>query len=640
MRSDNERLQGRRYIALARCSTDQQAETSLPDQLRVLRAFGDEHGMVFVDSVARDVTGSVPGARTEFAKLIQQKRERDDFDVLLVQDMSRLTRGGAQHAFSIEQELNGAGIEIVYAASCLPEGDEAELVKSVHAYANQQYVKNLSFGVARGGMSAVESRRIPHCLRMPYGVDRLIVSLDGRPLFVIRNLADGTQAKLDPVSGEVIEKYGADSRKHYRLQSNERVVLVPGEKSRHEAVVRMLRRRLVDGWGGFRIAKELETMGILSGSGKSWNVTSINNILRNPTYTGTGVANRYTKAIYYCRAPDVPMVSGTDRGTLVSRTCAPMRVRSEREWIRIDHPKLRDYLGDLREAAERWQAAELAKQARGAVTRASKDRHVDSPFLLKGIVTVKQGGYLMTGRTSGAHRYYAVARGFTVPSNDRTLRRLFPAAVLERAVLDQLSQVLADADELRLVIAKTLEAGKQARGSDERGRLERERTKLARQLELAIESLGSAGREIARQTLQRIERKIGDIDLRLKSFEAEDEPYPELSVDQVATALGCIAERVHFLSAVGVRRLLAAFVGRVEVDLATKDVEIEFSLPDWATIQTLGSVDAVSLDNESLKRSGIQANASGRASLASISCTGHRHVRKPLCLTCRRRTAA
>ena len=112
MNKDHQHLRGRRYIALARCSTFDQADTSLPDQLKLLRSFGDRHGMDYVDFVARDVTGSIPGARTEFVELIQRKKRKNDFDSLLVQDTTRLTRSGVQHAFKVKGDLAAAGITV------------------------------------------------------------------------------------------------------------------------------------------------------------------------------------------------------------------------------------------------------------------------------------------------------------------------------------------------------------------------------------------------------------------------------------------------------------------------------------------------------------------------------------------------
>jgi len=324
MKETSKNYAGRRYLCLARCSTAQQADTSIPDQLKLLRAFGDEQGMQFVDQIVLDgVTGSVPGARNDIEQIIQRKKSADDFDTLLVQDMSRFTRVGAEHGMKLEYDLNAAGVEVVFVADRLPEGDHSGIIKTVGFYAAQQYAKSLSFAVARGLMSSLEQGRIAHALKLPYGIDRLLVSMDNEPLHVIRNLSDGTQQKLDAQTGKVLATFeaerGSNRASHYRMQPNEKVVLISGDPERVNAVRHMFRRRLIDGWAGFRIARELDQMGIRSGNGRPWAVTTINKMLANPVYTGIGIANRYSMGIYNKRSKNAPKPSMTDRKMLANR---------------------------------------------------------------------------------------------------------------------------------------------------------------------------------------------------------------------------------------------------------------------------------------------------------------------------------
>jgi hypothetical protein len=49
------------------------------------------------DVVLEGVSGSIPGARTDIDLIIDRKRRKNDFDVVVVQDFSRFTRGGLQH---------------------------------------------------------------------------------------------------------------------------------------------------------------------------------------------------------------------------------------------------------------------------------------------------------------------------------------------------------------------------------------------------------------------------------------------------------------------------------------------------------------------------------------------------------------
>ncbi len=57
MKENDNQYTGRKYLCLARCSTAQQADTSIPDQLKLLRAFGDERSMQYVDKPCHSPPG-------------------------------------------------------------------------------------------------------------------------------------------------------------------------------------------------------------------------------------------------------------------------------------------------------------------------------------------------------------------------------------------------------------------------------------------------------------------------------------------------------------------------------------------------------------------------------------------------------
>ena len=657
MKGDFSHLAGRRYLCLIRCSTFQQSDTSIPDQKKLLRAFGDEHGMNHVDDVILDgVSGSTPGARTDIGTITARKTERNDFDVLLVQDMSRFTRGGAEHGMKLLYDLNAAGIEVVFVADHLPEGDHSGIIKAVGFIAAQQYAKSLSFAVARGAMSSLEKGRTAHSLRTPYGIDRLYLSTDGRPLHVIRDMPDGSQQKLHPETGVLLDTFAADvthgRSSHYRMQANENVTLIPGDPSRVEIVRHMFRRRLVDGWAGFRIARELDAMGVRSGNGKPWSVSTINRVLTNPVYTGFGIANRFSQAIYHSRAKNAPKPAVTDRKSLANRRKPKMVVRPREDWIEVTYPALTDYLGDLRERAVAWQAGKLSKQALGvAATPGSKDRHADSPYLLKGILRSVQGNHLMTGRTLGKpdskYRYYAVHRGFTVPKVERTLRRLIPAQPLEQVVLDSVRQTLGHAPDLRERLIGMVEKQQQDRAgaAADLSKLERERDKLRTQIEVAIDLLGEAGREAAESKLRQLRSKLEEVNDRIrKALDASPTVKGDADAiaDEIIVSLSQLAQRMDAMPPNALRQLLSALISKLVVDLDTKNVEIELALPDWATLTKLNAEGGVCLEDKSSRRCSYQANRENDAKIAVYYCLGidRRHLRLPGCFECERRKVA
>ena len=638
MKEYTNRYVGKRYLSHVRCSTTQQSDTSIPDQLKLLRAFGDEQGMIYTDSIVLDgVTGSVPGARTDIDQIIARKKTADDFDVLLVQDMSRFTRGGAEHGMKLEYDLNAAGIEVIFVADRLPDGDHSGIIKSVGFYAAQQYAKSLSFAVTRGLMSSMEQGRIAHGVHTPYGIDRLLVSLDNQPLHIIRNLADGTQQKLHPDTGEVLATFEAERGQkrstHYRMQSNEKVVLIPGDPERVDVVRQMFRRRLIDGWAGFRIARELDDLSIRSGNGKPWCVTTINHILRNPVYTGVGIANRYSRAIYNRRSANAPKPSLTDRKTLAHRKKPKQEIRPRDEWIEIAHPLLKDYLGDLRDRAVAWQKEELKKQDRARVPApASKDRHIDSRYFLKGILK-STDGHALTGRTVGnpKTRYYAIHRGFTTPKRDKTMRRLIPAEPLEWAVLEMIRDMLLATPDLKERLIQQIEQQrKQDKKPTDLAKLEAERKKIGQQIELAIDSLGSVGKDAAKAKLQQLEAKltavVNQIE-RARSNDKSDDRSAETIADDMIVRMTKLAGTLSTLPMPALRSLLTTLIAHLEVDMTTKAVAIDIAMPDWT------DKNALCLEDKSVQRPVYQAQM--KIPLDSAICDYRRINRHP-CFDCRR----
>jgi DNA invertase Pin-like site-specific DNA recombinase len=210
-----EYLRGRRFINLVRCSSDEQADTSPKDQNNILIEFGIDHGMVHAgdDVVLEGVTGSVPASRPDIQRIVNRKREFDDFDVVLVQDFSRFTRGGIDHAGSIKIELAKEGIEVIFVTfGSTGDVDQDSLIQGIGFYAAQQQAKSMSYNATRGQMSSMQAGNLPHTFHMPFGIDRLYVGADGKPRHRIRNLTDGTQQKLEPDRDVVTAIFGRNPK--------------------------------------------------------------------------------------------------------------------------------------------------------------------------------------------------------------------------------------------------------------------------------------------------------------------------------------------------------------------------------------------------------------------------------------------
>lgn len=652
---NSNRLTGKRYINWARCSTDSQAETSIPDQLRLLTAFADRAGMIHVDNVVLDgVTGSVPGARDDVADLVRRKLERDDFDVVLLQDMSRLTRSGYEHAAKIEYDLRAVGVEVVFAAEQLPQGDFAPVVKSVGFVAAQQFAKSVSFNIARGQMSALLRGSMPYCSTPPYGVDRLITTDAGEPLFVLRDLADGSQEKRSAdgtVVLQVTPPSGVKGRSNrYRRQANERVVLVMGDPRAVQVVRDIYRWHHRDGWGRHRIASELNGTKVAAPRGGTWTTALVASVLRNSIYLGASVANRTTRAIYHTRSPDAPARSQLDARELLVRKAPRSRVRDASEWVVQEHAGLKDYLDeDVRELAAAEQARYWTSRSRRTPPPISRDRHLDSPYVLSQLLKEKGTGLRLSGRTTGPKgrkiRYYAVTRAVTTPSAGIT-STLVRAEPLERAVLEQVRAVVADYPALRQVIREQLEAesARTRADGDELPRLEARREELARKLEWVIDHLGTLGETLAAEKVEEVRRELATLDVRIGAARTARTARASAAPDDLNARAEAIAKSVVKLAAdlgslptVAVRRLLEAVVERLEIDLHTMAVELDVHLPPWA-VQAAVHGGALCLEGNPLWRTANEAQRVSGLKIGEVDCQGQRKPTRFDC--CRRRKAA
>jgi hypothetical protein len=586
-------LQGKRYIGLLRCSSAKQADTSIDDQRRVLEVYAREHGLIPVDYVSLGgVSGSLPGNRTDIRDLIARKEQKNDFDLVLVQDTGRLTRGGVQHAHHIESALNAADIDVVYVKCSIPSGPEGDLIRSVMAYSDQQHARSISFSSTRGSMSSILDNRSAYCRQPPYGIDRLYVSPDGNELHVLRNLPDRTQVKLDPKTGQVIATFGPNETtgvpNHYVKQKQERIVLVPGDEKCVEVVRRIYRRHHVDGWGRYRIAQELNQEGIPSPAGKKWSTDEIARILRNPIYLGRGIANRITSGIYNMRSPNSPLPSNVSRKELYTRKRPVTRVRPQADWHIQEHHRLAEILDpEVRQVAAARQHEYLERLSSGERARPNRDRHTDTTFFLKGLLRSKQGNRSMTGTRSGRggkYRYYRVHEAYSSPDGNAIMRRMIRAEPIEQIVLETVKAALLSAPDLRERIERQVRSALKESASDqgEREALVAEREAIRKKLKVLVERLDPEMLELIDDDMASLKAQLRSVNDRLSRCEMmppmDDQAVHRL-VDKTIAAIRSLASTLQDAPAATLRQYLQLFITQLVVDMETGRLTIGIGAP-------------------------------------------------------------
>ena len=106
-------FRGKRYIAYARCACPRGAKPKLRNQIVRIRAFGALLGMQCMEEIRlAGVNGITPLFRDDLLALLTRKDRRDDFDVVMIVEYSRLTR--SDRGKEIEARFAERRIEIVY----------------------------------------------------------------------------------------------------------------------------------------------------------------------------------------------------------------------------------------------------------------------------------------------------------------------------------------------------------------------------------------------------------------------------------------------------------------------------------------------------------------------------------------------
>jgi hypothetical protein len=364
------------------------------------------------------------------------------------------------------------------------------------------------------------------------------------------------------------------------------------------------------------------------------------NILRNPIYTGYGIANRYTLAVYNMRSPNSPVPVKVDPRVLATRKMPQQRVRPRQQWFEQAYPMLADLLGpELKVLAVESHARRLNAMGAGRTPKFSTDRHGDSRYILKHILRSKQGGHAMTGRTLGPRgrrkRYYAIQRAYHVPQGDKTLRRLVPAEPIEQAVLTVVRDMLAAAPDLRDQVRRAVNRQLKTVAQDtaELTSLQRQRDELREQLEFVIDTLGTIGKEAARRKIEQLEAQLKGLNERIaKATSVGKIADADEQVEAIVARLAKLHDLMDGLPPAALRQLLSAMIYRLEVDLEMRTVELEVALLSW-TDASKNTSSTLCLDG---KRPWPLANEAQHGTVVLSVAFGCDWSGKRKCFECRR----
>ncbi|MDX1440187.1 MAG: recombinase family protein [Rubricoccaceae bacterium] len=379
-----------------RRSTDKQ-EQSIGDQRKEIERYAAEHGYAIAHEYLDDaISGTSAAGRKQFQQMIADTQNpRCAFQFVLVYDVKRFSRGGADEAGYYRHLLRQSGVEVIYVSEGFTGDESDEILRPVKQYMARRDSIDLSKTTIRGQVTTAKggwwSGGTP-----PYGFDLEYVNRSGRSIGRIRYLETGERQLLsaDGTPIRVLSK-----RERYRKTDGDKVKLAPATPER-VGIVQLIFQLYAQGLGYTAIADRLNRDGIPSPrngmySSKvkaGWAGSTIKAMLENRAYVGDLVWNRRTSAKFH----------RISKGRHV--------VRDRRDFEKLQRNMENDYIVKAnahpalvsRELFGRVKAIQQSRQRNNAGGRSG--RSARSRYLLSGLVQCGACGHNFVGQPQNRGR--------------------------------------------------------------------------------------------------------------------------------------------------------------------------------------------------------------------------------------------
>ncbi len=478
-----------------RRSTDKQSQASTEDQARNCYAFAAREGIVVTHTFCDEGISGTVRARPGYNAMLQAA-EQGAFDVLLVDDLSRLARDATEQGLTLKRlkflEIRVVGVSEGYDSDAPGEKIHA----AVKGLLNELYVDNIRFQTKRG--------------------------LEGRAL---QGLSAGGRA------------YGYDSNPV--IEKGQVVGHALSINEGQAAVVRRIHRLFADGHSPMAIAAKLNEEGVPSPRGGTWARSAIHGdpkdgsgILNNALYDGRYVWNR------------ARFVTNPDTG---KRT---RKANDESVWVVKEVPELRIVPADVWAKVKARQQAIFDKSKLKQAAAGEQARSGAGPkYLLSGLLKCAECGsnYVIVDR----YRYGCAKhkdRGAAACANGLKVDR----SLVERTVLHALKKrLLTPAALERFKLNLSAEAGRQL--EDAGGEVKKVGKRLddvKRQIGRLVDSL-KAGIDpaILRDELNRLQQERDGLEREHAQSQSSAPVVSEVIATAIARYDHLIANLEHLLMA-------------------------------------------------------------------------------------------
>jgi len=498
-------------VLYARVSSEKQAEKdlSISGQLKALRKYAKDRDW----DICREFVDEAESARTANRPAFQEmialaKRKQKQFDAILVWKLSRFARN-REDSIIYKSLLRRHGVQVISINEQIDDTPSGKLLEGIIEVIDEFYSVNLAQDTIRG-MKENAIRGFYNGGSIPYGYKGKEVKVGGN-----------RKRKIIPDEGTAL-------------------------------IVKRIFQMCIDGMGAKEIAKTLNSEGLRTNKGKTWQKNSIYYILKNSIYTGTFVWNRQ------------------------DRSLGGHRKKASEELIRIEnsHPALLN--------KNTFNRVQRLLEIRSP--EITSPRTINSEYILGGIIRCGKCGATMQGcaAKSSSFHYYA-CRNYLSRGKDTCAAALVNKGKLESFIIERVRVNILTDDNLEKLARLTNK--ELARSSDQsREKLEtvdrqleslrERRNKLYDALEtekLSIDDVAPRIKELKSQMdkLEDTRRELSD--------QIEGKKIERLSIDDIKAYAGDLRNLLSKGSIIEQKTFLRSFIKRIDVNMPK--VVVNYTLP-------------------------------------------------------------
>jgi len=550
--------QDSRAVGYVRRSTDRQ-EQSIPDQKKALEAYAAEHGFRLVKFYVDDaISGTSTTGRRAFQQMIgDAESPTRRFDIIVVYDVKRFGRIDNDEAGYYRYILRTHGVEVRYVSENFNGDTTDDLLRPVKQWQARQESRDLSKVTIRGLLSKSDTGfwmgGTP-----PYGYDLRYENADGKFLFILRYMPDGSKQLLDEKETLIRtlargESLSISKRDHARL--------VPSDHERVKIIKRLFQMYAEQGKGYRSLADTLNQEGIPTPRGPKWSYiysglwtdSTIRSILVNPIYAGDMVWNRRTDGRFH----RISKGQAVDRESVHGARLVP---NQKEDWIvvRDAHPPLISRRL-FEQAKQRLESHPKSIEQRQRISRLNTHGKTwngqRSRFILSGLMKCSLCGYRYQGvtrvkgkkRLDGTQvktRYYGcggyITKGKKVCQMNSIPQKILESRVID-AVLDFYKPYLDKGGRKKLAEAVKKQIGSEGKELVvARQRAQTKQKRIDQIINNLLDNITSTNREY-------VDRRLNELKQQRQQLEARLEELDQLSLSQ-AEIDSIVTDSMQFLS--------------------------------------------------------------------------------------------